>query len=114
MEMKANIEDQINAALESAKKIQPVELPYGFPDKVMNRVHAKEDNVRPMFIISPLFKVAAIFILILINVFTLRQVLTPQPVQNPVQYGTIKDFVNEYQINDSNEEVVTTNTPAHE
>ncbi len=114
METKPSIEDQINAALDSAKNIQPSELPYGFSDKVINRLHAKENNVRPMFTLSPLIRVAAIFILILINVFTLRSVLSPQPMQTPAQFATIKDFVNEYQINDSNDEVVTSNTPTHE
>jgi hypothetical protein len=114
METKPSIEDQVNAALKSARNVQPSELPYGFSDKVMNRLHAKENDVRPMFTLSPLIRVAAISILILINVFTLRSVLTPQPVQKPAQYATIKDFVNEYQINDSNDEIVTSNTPAHE
>jgi hypothetical protein len=114
METKPDIEDQINAALQSAKNIQPVELPYGFSERVVSRLQRK-DNVRSLYTLSPLLKVAAIFILILINVFTLRLALSPQPVQSPAQYVTIKDFVNEYQINDPNEELLTTaNTTTHE
>jgi len=114
METKHNIEDQISAALGSARNIQPAELPEGFSDKVVNRLNAKDNNVRSLYIISPLWKAAAIFVLILINMFTLRLALSPQPVQTPSQYVTIKDFVNEYQINDANEELLTTNTPVHE
>lgn len=114
METKSNIEDQINAALKSAKRIQSVELPDGFSEKVMNRLHQKDNNVRSIFSFSPLLRVAAIFILILINVFTLRLALSPQPTQNAAQYVTIKDFVNEYHISDVSEQVATTNTPAHE
>jgi hypothetical protein len=114
METKHNIEDQINAALQSARNILPVELPYGFSDKVMNRLHTKENNVRSVFTLSPLVRIAALFILIIVNMFTLKLALSPQPVQNPAQFVTIKDFVNDYQINDTNEELLTTNTPAHE
>ena len=114
METKPNIEDQINAALQSAKNIQPVELPFGFSDKVVNKLEAK-DNVRKLYTVSPLLKMAAMFIIILINIFTLRLALSPQQTQSPAQYATIKDFVSEYQINnDVNEELLTTNTPAHE
>jgi len=114
METKHNIEDQINAALQSAKNIQPAELPYGFSDRVMNKLHAKEDNVRSIFTLTPFLRVAAIFILVMINVFTLRLALSPAPVQNPAQFATIKDFVNEYQINDVNEDLATANTTTHE
>jgi hypothetical protein len=114
METNPNIEDQINRALKSVKNIEPVELPYGFSDKVMNRLHAQSNNVRSMYAVSPLLKVAAVFVLILINIFTLRLALSPQPTQSPSQYVTIKDFVNEYQINDANDELLTVNTPAHE
>lgn len=114
METNKSIEDKVNAALQSAKKIRPAELPYGFSDRVMSRLHQKDNNVRRIFVFSPLLKMAAMFILILVNVFTLRLALSPQPTQNPSQYVTIKDFVSQYQINDAGEEVATTNTPAHE
>jgi len=112
--MNKSIEDKVNAALQSVKNIKPAELPEGFSDRVVSRLHEKDNNVRSMFVFSPLLKVAAVFILILVNVFTLRFALSPQPIQNPSQKITIKDFVNEYQINDANEEVAITNTPAHE
>ena len=116
METKTNIEEQINRAFESVKNTEPVELPFGFSDRVMNKLHEKPNNVRSIYSMSPLLKVAAVFILILVNVFTLRLAFfSPQPVQNPTQYvTTINDFVNDYQINDTNEELVTLNTPAHE
>jgi hypothetical protein len=115
METNPNIEDQINRAFDSVKNTDPVELPFGFADKVMNKVQAKEDNVRRLYTLSPLLKIAAVFVLILVNVFTLRLALSPQPTQNPVQYTTtINDFVNGYQLNDANEELVTINTPTHE
>jgi hypothetical protein len=114
METKPNIEDQVNRALESVKNIQPAELPFGFSDRVIVKLHAKPANVRSMYTISPILKVAAVFILILINIFTLRLALSPQPVQSPAQYVTIKDFVNDYQVNDANVELLTINKPAHE
>jgi hypothetical protein len=114
MEMKPEIEDQIKATLQSAKSMSPSELPYGFSDRVMNKLQEKNNNVRSIYILSPLLRVAAVFILVVINVITLRLALSPQPAQSTVQYGTIKDFVNEYQINDAGEEVVITNTPTYE
>jgi hypothetical protein len=114
METKQDIEDQINRAIESVKNIQPVELPLGFSDRVIVKMHAQPARVRTMYAISPLLKIAAVFILILINVFTLRLALSPQPMQTPAQYGTIKDFVNDYQVNDANLDLLTINTPAHE
>ena len=35
-------------------------------------------------------------------------------LQSPAQFVTIRDFVNDYQINDTNDELLTVNTPAHE
>src|SRR5579863_10181288 len=106
MEMKPDIEEQIKATLQSAKGISPCELPYGFSDRVLNKLQENNNNVRNIYTLSPLWRVAAVFILIVINVITLRLALSPQPAQSTVQYGTIKDFVNEYQINDAGEEVV--------
>ena len=116
METNQNIENEINRAFNSVKNTEPVELPFGFADKVMNKLHTKQDNVRSLFTISPFLKVAAVFVLIFINVFTLRLALSPQPTQSPAQYTTttINDFVNDNQINDTNEELLTINTPAHE
>jgi len=114
METKQDIEDQINRAFESVKNTEPIELPSGFSDKVLAKLHAQPTYIRSMYTISPLLKVAAIFILILVNIFTLRLALSPQPTTAPTQYVTIKDFVNDYQINDANEELLTINTPPHE
>lgn len=114
METKQNIEDSINRALNSVKNTEPVELPFGFSDRVMNKIHAKENNVRSLYTISPLLKVAAMLILILVNVFTLKLALSSQPTQSPTQYVTIKDFVNDYHIYDTSEDLLTVNTPAHE
>ncbi len=115
METNPNIEDQINRAFNSVKNTEPVELPFGFADKVMNKVYAKEDNVRNLYTMPAFLKVAAVFVLMLINIFTLRLALSSQPAQAPVQYTTtINDFVNDYQLNDANVELVTANTPAHE
>lgn len=114
MKTNPDIEDLINRAFNSIKNTEPVELPYGFSDKVINRLHAKKDNVRSMYSISSLLKVAAMVVLIVVNAFTLKLAFSPQPVQNPPQYATIKDFVNDYQINDANDELATINTPAHE
>lgn len=114
METKPNIEDLINKALSSVKNTEPVELPFGFSDRVMNKLHAKENNVRSLYTISPLLKAAAMVVLILVNVFTLKLALSSQPTQSPAQYATIKDFVNGYNFNDANEDLLTVNTPAHE
>jgi hypothetical protein len=116
METKPNTEDQVNRALQSIKKTEVVELPFGFSDRVINKLHAQPTNVRSMYTISPLLKMAAMFILIIANVFTLKLALSTQPVQSPPQYATIKDFVSQYQINDNdaNEELLTTNIPTHE
>jgi hypothetical protein len=113
METNPNIEDQINRAFNSVKNNNPVELSPDFSDRVIAKLHAKPDNVRRMYTISPLLKIAAVFVLILINIFTLRLALSPQPAQTPAQYVTIKDFVNDYQVNDANLELLTiNNTPA--
>jgi hypothetical protein len=115
MERKPDIEDQINAAINSAKSIQSADLPFGFSDKVVHKLHLQHgNNVRSIFTFSPLLRVAAMFILVTINIFALRFALSPQPAQNAVQYGTIKDFVNDYQINDANDALLTSNLPEHE
>lgn len=114
METNMDTEDQINRALYSVKNTELVELPYGFADKVINKLHASKDNVRSLYAIPPLLKVAAMIVLVLVNVFTLKLAFSSQPVQsNSAQYVTIKDFVSDYQI-DANDELVTINIPAHE
>jgi hypothetical protein len=114
MKTKPDVEDLINKAFNSVRNTEPFELPYGFEDRVLNRLHAKKDNVRSIYSISPLLKVAAMVVLIVVNALTLKLAFSPQPNQNPPQYATIKDFVNDYQINDANDELATINTPAHE
>lgn len=114
METNRNIEDQVNAALQAAKNIQPAELTFGFSDRVMNRVHTKS-NVRWLYNVSPLLRVAAVFVIIIINMLTLKLAFTTQPAPSAPQYISFKDFVNDYQINDGSEELLTTNnTPVHE
>lgn len=116
METKINIEDQINRAFDSVKNIEPVELPFGFSDKVMNKLHAEKGKVRSLYSISPMLKVAAMITIVLVNVYTLKLAIssnTPLP-PTPVQYTTINDFVNSYGINEGNYELVTINKPAHE
>lgn len=114
METKTDIEEQINKAFNSVRNTEPVELPHGFSDKVMNKLHSKESKVRSLYSVPPLLKWAAMFILIVVNVFTLKLAFAPQPVQKPAQYITIKDFVNGYRINDSGDELVSINTSTHE
>ena len=114
METKDYIEDQINRALNSVRNTEDVELPYGFSDKVINRLHSKKDNVRSLYSVPVFLKMAAMLVLIVVNAFTLKLALSSQPTQNPAQYGTIKDFVNGYQINDGNDVLATINSPAHE
>lgn len=114
METKQDIEDQINRAFDSVKNTESVELPSGFSDRVLIKLHAQPAHVRKMYTISPLLKVAALFILILVNIFTLRLALSQQTTPAPAQYVSIKDFDNEYQINDTNEELLSLNTPTHE
>ncbi len=113
MDRKQDIEDNINAALQAAGKIQPSELPNGFSERVANKLHA-QNKVRMLYNIAPLLRVAAVFVLIIINVFTLRLFTEGQPKQATAQYVTIKDFVNEYQINDGSEDLLTTNTSPYE
>ncbi len=115
MESKPDIEEQVNAALQSARKIQPVELPFGFSDRIVNKLHTRHtNNVRSLYTLSPVWRIAAMFVLIIVNLYTLKLALSAQPQQSPSQYATIKDFVKEYQIYDNNEEILTTNTPTHE
>ena len=114
MERKQEIEDQISAALQSAKNMEQAELPFGFSDKVLNKMRSKS-RVRIMYNFSPYLRVAAVFVIIIVNVFTLRLFIESQPKQSPAQYVTIKDFVNDYQLSDGNEELITTNkVPGHE
>lgn len=114
METNPNIKEQVNKALESVKNVQSIELPYDFADRVVSNLHTKENNATSLYTLSPLLKVAAVVILIIVNMFTLRLALSPQAAQSPAKYVTIKDFVNGYQINDTNEELITLNTQAHE
>jgi hypothetical protein len=116
METRTNIEDQINRAFNSVKNIEPVELPFGFSDKVMSRVHSERNNVRNLYSFPSLLKVAAMITIVLVNVYTLKLALssnTSLPT-TPAQYTSINDLVNEYGINDANYELVTINKPAHE
>ena len=110
MEKNEQIEENINAALESAKRIKSSELPPDFSDTVMS-------SLRSPTLVSPnyqLLRAAAIFILIFVNIWTLRLLFDSQPKQNQATVVSIKDFVNEYQVNDANEEVVTINKVNHE
>ena len=116
MKTKVDIEEQINKAFNSVKNIEPVELPFGFPDKVMNKLHSRKDNVRSLYTFPSLLKVAAMITIVLVNVYTLKLALTsnnPLPVASG-QYTSINDFVSDYGINDANYELVTVNKPAHE
>jgi hypothetical protein len=114
MERKMNPADHVNEAFESIKSIQPSELPFGFSDRVVNNLHSQNYEDKSQFHFSPLLRMAAIFVLVLINIFALRLVINTQPAPGPSQYITIKDFVSEYQINDTNDELLTSNSPAHE
>lgn len=116
METKPDIENQINKAFHSVKNLEPVELPFGFTDKVMNKLHAEKNNVRSLFALSPMLKIAAMITIILVNIYTLNLELssnTPPP-STTAQYAGINDFVSYYAINDANYELVTINKPVHE
>jgi len=118
MERKMKIEEHVDVAMQSVKGMESSELPYGFSERVVGKLRLQNrNNVRSLYTFSPLLKIAAVFILILINMVTLRLVMgTQQVVQNTSQpqFITLNDFVNDYQINDTNEELITSNTPAHE
>ena len=53
MEIKPDIENQIKKAFDSVKNTEPVELPYGFSERVMNKLPAKENNVKNLYTLYP-------------------------------------------------------------
>jgi hypothetical protein len=107
MERRPNIEDQINEALNSVKKIQPVEAPAFFTDKTVNRLKASA-NEKYAFSASGLLKIAAVIVLVCVNVYTIKYVLTGSKPDAAASAPTVRDMVNEYQPNDTIELTIET------
>jgi hypothetical protein len=107
METGPNIEDQINEALNSVKKVQPVEAPAFFTDKTVNRLKA---SAKEGYSFSPagLLKIAAVIILVCVNAYTIKYVLSGSKQDASVANPTVKDIVNEYQPNDTIELTIET------
>ncbi|HXB12049.1 MAG TPA: hypothetical protein VNZ45_08700 [Bacteroidia bacterium] len=106
MEKIPNIEDQVNEALSSAKKVQPVEVPAFFTDRTVNRLKA---SAKEGYTFSPtvLLKIAAVILLVCVNVYTIKYVLSGSK-QDTAVTPSVKDIVNEYQPNDTIELTIET------
>jgi hypothetical protein len=107
MERRPDIETQINEALNSAKKVQPVEMPAFFTDKTVNRLKASA-NERYTFSPAVLLKIAAVIVLVCVNVYTIKYVLSGTKQDAAIGTPTVRDLVNEYQPNDTIELTIET------
>ncbi len=107
MEKIPNIEDQINEALNSVKKIQPVEAPAFFTDRTVNRLKA---SAKEGYTFSPagFLKIASVIVLVCVNVYTIKYVLSGSKQDAATVTPSVKDIVNEYQPNDTIELTIET------
>ena len=108
MERRPDIESQIDEALNSAKKIQPVEVPAFFTDKTVNKLRASA-NEGYSFSVAGLLKIAAILVLVCVNIYTIKYVLSGSKQDSSQVTPTVRDIVNEYQPNDTIELTIETN-----
>ena len=101
MERKHDIENLVSEALNSAKKINQVEVPAFFTDKTMNRIKAEKEHD---YSFSPagLLKIAAVLVLVIMNIYTIRYILNSSKQETSVT-ATVSDLVNEYQPGDNSE-----------
>lgn len=97
MERKHSIESRVNEALNSAKRINPVEAPAFFTDKTMNRLKAENERDYS-FSSAGLLKIAAVLVLVIMNIYTIRYILNSSK-----QETSVNDLVNEYQPSDNGE-----------
>jgi hypothetical protein len=107
MERRPDIESQINEALNSAKKVQPIEVPAFFTDKTVNKLRASA-NEGYSFSAAGLLKIAAILVLVCVNVYTIKYVLSGSKQDAAAGAATVRDLVNEYQPNDTIELTIET------
>ena len=101
METKPNIEKQIDSVLESAKNIQPVDVPVGFTDRTMQRL--TEEKKKNSSLYPALLRIAAIFILALVNIYTIDRIVNSPPQQQVSAPAGVNDLVSDYQVNDGTE-----------
>src|SRR5271157_2297650 len=98
-----DIENKINAVLETAKKVNPVELSPGFSEKVMANLHRAKS---PANHYREFLKIAAMFVLVSTNLLSLHLFMKEQPdyqamsvnTVNSVQTFSISQFVNQYRL----------------
>ena len=116
MERKQGIEEQIDSVLGSAKQVKPVDTPFGFTDRAMQRIREQENKdsaVLPAFL-----KIAAILILAIVNSYTIVRIVNSPPQQTQEisvsAPANVNDLVSEYQANDFNEDILISNTVEHE
>jgi hypothetical protein len=101
METKPDRNLKVEKTLESAKRVQLTELPFGFEDRIINKLRGAEKQ-KDTVLYTTLLKVAAIVILLTVNIYTVKYFVNPnQP--NTKNNPTISDFINDIQPNDSNE-----------
>lgn len=101
METKPNIESKVNEVLNSAKKVNSVEVPSFFTDKTINKLHASVREEQSYSYIG-LLKIAAMVVLLIANAFTVKYILSPRQ-ENVTNTVTVKDLANEYQANDADD-----------
>jgi hypothetical protein len=114
MERKHGIEEQIDSILESAKKVQPVEVPFGFADRAMQRLREQKQEVTSIW--PAILKIAAVIILVVVNSYTVNYIIN-SPSQQPQEVSapaSVNDLVSDYQVSDINDDILTPNTIEHE
>jgi hypothetical protein len=101
MDTKPVIEFKINETLNSAKKVNSVDVPAFFTEKTVNKLRASVKQEQS-YSYKGLLKIAAIVVLLIANTYTVKYILSPKQDTTTNQF-TVKDLVNEYQPNDADD-----------
>jgi hypothetical protein len=116
MERKQNIEEQIDSILGSAKKIQQVDVPFGFVDKAVQKLRKQQEVETSAW--PAILKIAAVVILVIVNSYTVSYIINSpsQETQEVIapESDNINALVTEYQASDFNEDILTSNITKHE
>lgn len=100
METKPNIEARINETLDSAKKLNQVDVPAFFTERTINRLRTSGQD-KYAFSYTSVLKMAAAIILLVVNIYTIRYIISPKQENVATTTASVKDLLNEYQPNDA-------------
>lgn len=100
MEIKPNIETRINETLDSAKKLNQVDVSPFFTEKTLGRLHTSAEE-KFSFSYMGILKIAAAIILLIINIYTIRYIISPKQDNVNATTASVKDLLKEYQPNDT-------------